>query len=779
MACQFRLPYMLLSFAICFLTRIGYGQHDLPVDHDDTKLEIGFAEHVLPLLASFCLDCHSAPDAEANIALDHIHSVHDVRGAGKTWLRALDAVVAGTMPPPDSPQPSLEMRSQLRDWSESVWAPSRQAIPLASVTMRRLNRNEYDNTIRDLIGLDLKIAQSFPPDDMAFGFDNIGSALKLSPAHLERYLDAAEAVLKSAIWVPDVVQRPPVELIGLRTYPLAPDDKVVFEHHLSEGRYMVEFSLVRVGIDEAEPPPRLLIGFGKDSRTLNAVQIQDETIVYRFWINVAEGDHEVEVSVAPQLVEPQVVARSVGTNVSGDQRYGNNRGLHVDSMVVRGPIPFDRSIETGPVETAHLPESHRKILYCQPQFGDENRISCGQEVITRFAERAFRGPINQVDIASALRVFQMAHAHGESFERAVQLALTTVLVSPRFIFLVEPNSSTTDGALSDFELASRLSYFLWSTMPDAELLAVASAGTLRSELDAQVRRMLHDKKSQAFVENFVGQWLHLRNLETVSPDQVLFPEFNAALKDDMRRETELLFAYVLRENLGVLELLDAPYSFLNSNLARHYDLDIKANDKFELVQFSDSKRGGLLTQASILTLTSNPNRTSPVKRGQWIMQQILGTPPPPPPGDVALLDESPQAAQSASLRDRLEAHRSKPECISCHRQMDPLGFALENFDAIGRWREHDGDFEVEAQGELAGNRRFTDISELKRILADTEARRFSWCLIENVLTYGLGRGLVPSDYQLVEQIRLRLGKHDFKFQEIVLGVVESRLFQSK
>ena len=738
----------------------------------DVSADSAFGNQVLSFLKDNCVDCHTAGDAQAGIELNGLRTREDALAAGKIWLRVLDAVDSGVMPPSDATQPARENRQKFIQWIENDWMSDTGRSSPAEVAMRRLNRREYDNTIRDLIGIDLGIAKDFPADDIAFGFDNIGSALKLSPTHIERYLDAAELVTQRALLAPDVAPNAPVELIGLTTYPLAPGGKVEFEHHLSPGQYMVEFSLVRAGIDEAQKPPRLLIGFGTDRRSVEAIRVQDETVMYRFWLKVAEGDAQVHVSLAPQPTSTTSIAEStrVGANVSGDQRYGNNTGLHVDSMVVRGPV----------AELAgQRPSSHQRILFCEPGFGDESRIECGRRVIARFAERAFRRPVGTDEIDQLMQIFRIANDHGESFERAVQIAITAILVSPKFLFLVEPETIASDRPLSQYELASRVSYFLWSSMPDEILLQSAARGTLTEELRSQVERMLADPKSAAFIENFVGQWLQLRNLAGVAPDRELFPEFDDTLRQAMRTETEQFFNYVLRENQSVIELLDSKYTFLNASLARLYRIEGIVGDNFRKVELSERKRGGLLTHASVLTLTSNHNRTSPVNRGQWILQQLLGTPPPPPPSDVPLLDESPQAAQSKSLRDRLEAHRASPQCASCHRQMDPMGFALENFDAIGRWRTADGEFEIDAAGNLPGDRNFEDAAGLKVLLASTEARKFSWCLIENMLTYALGRPLEASDFRTVEKIRRRLVESDYRMQEILFGIVESEAFQHR
>jgi hypothetical protein len=732
-----------------------------------------FREQVRPLLERYCVDCHGQEESEAGIVLDRFGDREEaVKEKGRTWLRVRDALQAAVMPPADMPQPSLEERERIVEWIEKDYLTARCGEQSGSspVVIRRLNRREYDYTIRDLLGLDLHLAENFPPDDIGFGFDNVGSALNISPAHVEMYLDAAELALQKAIVAPDAGAFPPAELIGLKTYPLPPDRPVEFSHALKPGRYLADFSLVRVGIAESVPPPRLVIGFGKDRRTLDAVRVQDETVVYRYWLTVAEGDKKVQVALAPGQAQSENVVKptQIAANVSGDQRYGGERGLHVDSMVVRGPVPLDEG---------KRPESHRRILFCTPGYGDESRLDCAQRVIGPFMERAYRRPVTPDDVDRVLRIYRLAQDRGESHERAVQIALTTVLACPGFLFLVEPEQAREDRPLTEFELASRLSYFLWSSMPDDELFRQARARTLRANLRREVVRMLADPKAERFVENFTGQWLQLRKLGAATPDKGRFPGFDDTLRRAMRRETEEYFAYILQNNRSVLELLDSDYTFVNETLARHYGLEGVTGDEFRRTKLTDRHRGGVITQASVLTLTSNPNRTSPVKRGQWILQQILGSPPPPPPPDVPKLDETREAADAASVRERMELHRTKPECASCHRQMDSLGFALENYDAIGRWRTRDGGSPIDPSGELIGGRKFKDIQELKRLLAETAAKRFARCLVENLLTYALGRGLEAYDYCTVEAIRKQLVAKDYEIREIIFGIVESRAFQ--
>ena len=733
-----------------------------------------FQRQVLPLLERYCVDCHSTENSEAGVILDTAADQAAAVRDSRTWLRVRDQVEGHAMPPADAPQPSAAEVEAIVGWVENDFLAARwgQAGAPAPVVIRRLNRQEYNNTIRDLLGLDLNLADAFPPDEIGFGFDNVGSALNISPIHVEKYLDAADLALDQAIVLPDPAGMPPIELIGLKTYPLPPTKAVEFQHALKPGRYLANFSLVRVGIAETVPPPRLVVGFGQDQRTVAAVRVQDETVVYRYWLEVAPGDDLVHIALAPGEADGPNVARpkQVAANVSGDQRYEGDRGLHVDSLVVHGPVGLDPS---------RLPESHRRIFGAPPGLGDQARLDSARQVINRFTARACRRPPTPDEVDRVLDLYRLAAARGESHERSVQVALTSVLASPRFLFLAEPEEATTreDRPLTEHELASRLSYFLWSSLPDDELTRLAAAGTLRANLRAQVVRLLDDPKSAAFVSNFAGQWLQLRKLGGVTPDKDLFPSFDDNLRQAMRQETEQYFGDILRTNRSVLDLLDSNYTFVNEPLAKHYGISGVAGDQFRKVALADRRRGGVLTQASILTLTSNPNRTSPVKRGQWILQQILGTPPPPPPPDTPKLDENPKAAETASIRERMEAHRSNPQCASCHSQMDALGFTLENFDAVGRWRAMDGPFAVDPAGELAGGRKFADITELKTLIGATAAKKFARTLIENMLTYALGRGLEPGDSRTVEEIRKPLAAHDYQAHEILFGIVESRTFQ--
>ncbi|GIW89440.1 MAG: filamin [Isosphaeraceae bacterium] len=733
-----------------------------------------FQRTMWPLLEQYCVDCHAEGTAEGGIALDIYADQRAAVEDGRTWLKVLDVLEGRIMPPADQRQPTLAELETMIGWIEREYLTARRdrARAVPGVVLRRLNRVEYDNTIHDLLGLDLGLAaELFPPDEISFGYDNVGSALSVSPVHVEKYLEAAERALEAAIVLPDPGEAAPIELIGLRTYPLPPDGAVEFEHRLNPGRYLVDFSLVRVGIPETVAPPRLEVGFGTDGRTLEAVRVQDETVVYRFWIEVFEGDRQVRVALAPGEAEgPSVKPVGVLSNVSGDQRYGSQVGLHVDSMVVRGPVAWDPE---------RLPAAHRAILFREPGAGDAGRLEAARAIIERFASRAWRRPAPAEELERVLELYGEANRQGESFERSIQVALTMVLISPRFLYLIEPAGEAGDRPLDDYELASRLAYFLWAGPPDEPLLEEAGRGTLRAHLRSQVERMLADARSDRFVANFAGQWLQLRRLAVVDPDPALFPGVDAALRDAMRQETEATLAYVLRENRSILELLDADYTFVNERLAAHYGLAGVEGPEFRKVRLPDRRRGGVLTQASVLTLTSNPNRTSPVKRGQYVLQQILGTPPPPPPPDVPELPDDAQAAEQASLRERLEIHRSNPACASCHRQMDPIGFSLENYDAVGRWRETDGAFPIDPSGELAGGLAFADAAELKGLLVSQASKKFARAFVRNLMTYALGRGLEADDLPTVESIRDRLAADGYRIQTAIWAIVESPAFQNR
>lgn len=455
-----------------------------------------------------------------------------------------------------------------------------------------------------------------------------------------------------------------------------------------------------------------------------------------------------------------------------------DRNLVIDSMEVEGPLqaPGDP-----------LPESHRRIVFQAPKRPEEFQ-DCAAAVMQKFASRAYRRPVTGGELAKLLRFVDLARENGDSFERGIQLAVQAALVSPQFLFRVElnrgkrkrgegkPGALVAGVPLNDFEVASRLSYFLWSSLPDDELSKLALGGKLQTEenLARQVRRMLRDPKAQALVDNFAGQWLQLRNLKAASPDREQFPTFDEPLRAAMQEESELFFASVMREDRSVLDFLDCDYTYLNERLARHYGVPGVVGDTCRRVKLKGQARGGLITQASVLTVTSNPTRTSPVKRGKWVLEQILGTPPPPPPNVPQLADDK-KAALSGTLRQRMEQHRSNPSCASCHSRLDPPGFGLENYDAVGAWRDKEGAYPIDASGKLPSGESFRGPGELKAILKSRK-REFTRCLTEKLLIFALGRGLEDYDACTVDKIADAVAAGDYKFTKLVLEIVKSDPF---
>ena len=587
-----------------------------------------FEKDITPFLNDYCIRCHGGSKPKGKLALDSYKDESAVLKARGTWEAVAQRIRAREMPPPGKPQPPSEQIDRFLAWLDgrlSTHDCIGQMDP-GRVTLRRLNRTEYNNTIRDLIGIDFKPADDFPADDVGYGFDNIGDVLSLPPLLLEKYLAAAEKIIARAWAVPVLRQR---------------------------------------------------------------------------------------------------------------------------------------------------------IMICQPVGKMDEE--CARRVLEGFARRAYRRPANPDELNRLVELVKLCVSQGDGFDKGMQLALEAILTSPHFLFRVERDPRPGGAAakpISEHELATRLSYFLWSSMPDEELFRQAQEGTLRKHIDGQVRRMLKDAKSRAFVENFASQWLQTRNLQKAAPNPAQFPDFDESLRTAMQRETDRFFESVLKEDRSILEFIDSDYTFLNERIARHYGVpDVKGN-YFRRVNLTDHDRGGILTQASILTITSNPTRTSPVKRGKWIMENILGTPPPPPVPDAGPLDETREASLSGSLRKRMEQHRADPNCASCHQRMDPLGFSFENFDAVGAWRDRDGTFAVDASGVLPDGQSFRGPAELKKILLGRKDD-FCRCLTEKIMTYAVGRGMEPEDKCVLDRITRTAAADHYKLSRIVLETVKSEPFQMR
>jgi hypothetical protein len=724
---------------------------------------LNFAKNGVAFLQQHCLRCHGEKVQKADMSLAGYRDEASVLKDRKVWQNVLQMVRSGEMPPRERPRPApADVEAFLRTVNGIFERADRSVRDPGRVTIRRLNRTEYNNTVRDLVGVDFNPAEDFPSDDIGHGFDNIGDVLSLSPVLLERYLAAAENIVQRAILLDP--PRPPVRRqasryvepaasgIG-RFRPLAAKGMFHTPYRLdSDGEYTFRVKAYAQKVDD-EPVRIALLMDGTELKTFEVTAIEKAPAVYEAKLALQPGDHRGFVS----LLNPS----------EGEKK----RTLFVEYLELQGPADT-------------RPASHRRLLACAP---DKPKREQTREILGRFASSAYRRPATADEVDRLVKLAETAEARGEKWEAAIQLGLQAVLVSPKFLFRVELDDrpdTPQPHPIDEYQLASRLSYFLWSSMPDAELFALASKKALTTNLDAQVRRMLQDPKAKALVDDFAMQWLQLRRLKAFAPDPKLFPGFDERLRSAMLKETELFFEAIMREDRSILDLLDADFTFLNERLARHYGIPFRPDqrggrqrfDQFQRVSLSDGQRGGILTQASVLTVTSNPTRTSPVKRGRWVLEQLLGTPPPPPPPNVPELPETEKAVLSGSLRQRMEQHRANPSCANCHARMDPIGFAFENYNAIGGFRAKDGEFAIDPSGTLPDGQSFKGPSELKAILKGKK-ELFSRCLAEKMLTYALGRGLEYYDKAAIDRIGAALARNDYKFSILVSEIVRSDPFR--
>lgn len=723
----------------------------------------------IPFLAKHCYSCHGGGKAKGDLTLDADRDEQAVEKNRRVWENVLEMVRAGEMPPKNRPRPSLQETELALQGIDSVLnkLDCTQARNVGRVTLRRLNRVEYNNTIRDLVGVDFKPASDFPNDDVGYGFDNIGDVLSLSPLLFEKYLTAAESILEQAI-VNDTTPKPTnMRLGGVRLTEGAGGERrgvgrflhsigsFRVQSYFDEGDYRL--SVAAFGEQAGDQPVRAVVRInGDDIREFDVTGDRSEPTRIEEKVRLKSGTKTIAVTFLNPYTDPD-----------NPDTAKNRRLLFLRSIEIDGPYDPPPQV---------FPESHRRIMSHAPGLTPRE---AAREVATRFASRAFRRPVRPGEIDRLLKLYDKAEAEGERFEDRIRLVLEGVLVSPDFLFRVELDPPDAEPGMSypisEYELASRLSYFLWSTMPDETLLTLAAEGRLRDQLEEQLQRMLRDPKSAAFVENFAGQWLTIRKLAYVAPDSKEFPNFDEDLRTAMARETELFFESIMREDRSILDFLDADYSFVNERLARHYGISGVEGAEFRRVKLP-ANRGGILTQASILTLTSNPTRTSPVKRGKWVLDQLLNTPPPPPPPDVPELPETKRL--TGSLRKVMELHREKPVCASCHQRMDPIGFAFENYDAVGAWRDKDGSFAIDPSGVLPDGRSFQGPAELKTILREKK-ELFSRGLADKMLTYALGRGLEYYDKCALDNIVDALDRNGDRFSVLMTEVVKSEPFQMR
>ncbi len=770
---------ILLLLAVVLSVGLGAAKPPAsPSPRVDRKVaEVQLNETVLPVLREYCWDCHGDSEAKGGVNFDaHTNLMAVLRDRG-TWERVIQTVRSGEMPPKKKKaQPNTEVRTHLVGWIERTLFPIDPSRPdPGRVTLRRLNRVEYNNTVRDLFGVDFQPADDFPQDDVGYGFDNIGDVLSMPPILLEKYLNAAEAVLDRSIvtgpLTPKARRFAPSQIQGhvgggaLATLSAQGEMFVEYEAPVP-GDYV--FKVQAYG-DQAgdEKVQMALRADGHDLETIEVRRGRGNPKLHEHRLALKPGNHRLSAAFLNDFYRQTEVLKTNAQGKTYTEKKTEDRNLQVEFIEVTGP--FSEAVPP-------LHALHRKVFFKAPGPQTTNQVA--RDILQRVTDRAYRRSATPAELDGLMRLFGQARESGDGFEAAVKQALMAVLISPHFLFRGEiqsnPDNPHESHRVSEYALASRLSYFLWSTMPDDELFRLAGQGRLRRNLAGQVKRMLADPKSRALVDNFAGQWMQLRTLDIVSPDEKLFPGFDAPLRAALRRETESLFEHVLRKDRPITEFLTADYTFVNEPLARHYGISGVHGPDFVRVSLKGTGRSGVLTHASILTLTSNPNRTSPVKRGKWILDNILASPPPPPPPGVPALESK---ETHGTLRQRMDAHRDNAMCASCHAKMDPLGFAFEHFDAVGRFREKDGDEVVDTRGELVSGERFADHVELSRVLSDSRQADFVRCVSEKMLTYALGRGLEYYDRPALVAMDTQLRKKNLRFSVLIQAVVESVPFQ--
>ena len=772
---------LLTSSIAIFLTHSALWSTMLPALGIDWVLrDKEFVDKIQPILKATCLECHSGTEAEAGLALNHFKTTKSILKERRIWEKVIERLELGEMPPKDATNLANADRKKLIDWLTSTINDidcGRTPNP-GSVTLRRLNRAEYRNTIRDLFGVEYPAAAGFPGDDVGYGFDNIGDVLTLPPLLMEKYMTAAEEISRQAIVAPE--PGPIFEAIRKPNQLSAGDSGKSYDasnfSFYSNGKITIEelfpwkgtFSLHlgMTGSPAAGEYPRMLISV-------------DGKKVKEFFVKSDDYSSPKDFVVSLQInkVGKRKISLEFTNDLVVESKKGKpeeDRNIAIYDLKIFGQKPSD------PIPESELPASHRMIVKAKPSASISVEQAATQ-VLIPLTSKAFRRPAKTQEVNRLVGLVKSVVESGESYEVGLQTALQAILVSPSFLFKVEEPAANIAGPfplLTDFELATRLSYFLWSSMPDQELLAVAQKKQLRDPkiLKQQIERMIQHDRSSAFVINFAGQWLTLRKLDQFRPNPNLFPLWTDEIRDLARRETLLFFAHIMQKDKSIMQLLDADFSFMNNELAKYYGIPGVEGNEFRMVSTKGHKRKGILTHVSVLAVTSNPTRTSPVKRGKWVLDNLLGTPPPPAPPGVPELDKR---ELTGTLRQRLEQHRADPACASCHKLMDPIGLALENYDAIGRWRSIDYGEPIDTSGELPGGEKLKGPADLIQNIGSKNADKFVRCVSEKMLVYALGRGLEYYDRCAIDKIQDKLIKDDYKFSTLIYEIVTSDPFQRK
>jgi hypothetical protein len=789
---------------------------DAPAQGEQTPIQV-YQDEVLPILEKHCYECHGDGYDKGKVAFDRLESDQQILKPD-LWVRVLLNTRAGLMPADGKPHLSAAEQQTLERWIKyDVFAIDPANPDPGRVTVRRLNRVEYRNTVHDLLGVDYNTDHEFPPDDSGFGFDNIGDALTISPMLMEKYMSAAQAVIAEA--VPTAARLPArAELSGLAFDGTNARTKwgkrqLVFDEPASvsatfknekPGSYRVKLG-IEVNGTYVPDPGRANIIFKVDGKEVSNQEygyFDEKSFTLESTHKWAPGEHRFTLELKPKV--PAARKETV-------------TDLFINKVIIEGPLEKDQWVAS---------KDHDKFFPRAVPRAKKERRAYAAELLTAFAAQAYRRPLTDEDTGTRLAALaeDTYTQPGKTFEQGVAHAMVAVLASPRFLFRLEAPApeqlSARFADVDEYSLASRLSYFLWSTMPDPELMQLASRGELRRNLDAQVKRMLADPRADNLAKNFTGQWLQARDVEGIAsnPRDIILrdageeatlkrlfaafraqdektakelsgkinavvaakPEFDKDMRASMRRETEMYFGYVMREDRPVTELIDSNYTFLNESLARFYGVPgVEGKELRKVTLPAGSPRGGVLTQGSALLVTSNPDRTSPVKRGLFVLANFLGTPPPPPPANVPALEasESEFHGHEPALRDVLRVHRESPLCRSCHNRMDPIGLGFENFNGVGMWRDAERKQPILPEGKLITGETFNSVSELKRILVTGHRADFYRTISTKLLTYATGRGTEYYDVETIDRITQRLDANEGRFSALLMGVVESAPFQ--
>ncbi len=759
------------------------------------------------ILDQYCVVCHSNAAKTAGLSLERLDVRHPAQGgdaALETWEKVIRKVRVGMMPPQGAEKPTEEERKALLSWLETELDRAEAAGPHpGAVGVHRMNRAEYANAIRDLLDLKIDAAAMLPPDDSAFGFDNIAETLGASPALVDQYLDAAGKIAALAVGDPGTgtaaevirIRQDASQNVAMEGMPVGTEGGTLVHTTLAlDGEYAlnVKYMISNLGAMkglEMEHDVEIAV----DGKRVHLATIGGDKDFHALMRNITEAQQDVErrsstrvaLKAGPHTISVGFVYRGA---VQGSTRLQQFLRSSQDNLDATGHPHVETLTIVGPYHATGVSDtpSRRRIFVCHPKTSAGEQ-ACAKTILSRLARLAYRGSATPADLDRLMAFYEKGYAQ-RGFEGGVQTALERMLASPKFTFRVERDpvqlAAGNVHALSGFELASRLSFFLWSSIPDEKLLNLAESGQLANPitLEAQVRRMLADPKAHALVENFAGQWLYLRNLDGMVPNSSGFPDFDDNLRQAFRRETELFFASILEEDRSVLDLMNANYTFLNERLARHYGVPNVYGSHFRRVTLTDKTRWGLLGKGSTLMASSHTDRTSPVVRGKWVLENLLGTPPPPPPPNVPPLNESNQReGRVLTMRERMAEHRANPVCAGCHQMMDPIGLSLENFNAVGAWRDRENgglSAKIDASGTLLDGTSITGPVELREALLK-KPEIFVSTVTEKLLVYALGRGLSPHDMPAVRKIVREAKARDGHFSALILGAVNSEPFRMR